>query len=185
MTSSNLRHWHHSSMTRLSLRPLRYPDWTRIHEWAQREDVSRYQPWGPNTPEQTRAFVEDTLAAETRHPRTQYVLCAVDDAGTVVGIADISVRSFEDRRAEIGYAVHHELWGRGYGTQIATLAIDLAFTDLGMHRVEATCDPLNVASAAVLRKLMTYEGRRREDKRLRDRWRDSEMFGVLEQEWRA
>jgi RimJ/RimL family protein N-acetyltransferase len=45
-------------------------------------------------------------------------------------------------------------------------------------------DPRNSASAAVLRKSgMKYEGRSRENLKLRDGWRDSDWFCVLEDEW--
>ena len=41
-----------------------------------------------------------------------------------------------------------------------------------------------LASIAVLRKVgMRHEGRLRENVRLRDGWRDSEVFGVLAHEW--
>ncbi|MET9021423.1 GNAT family protein [Actinopolymorpha sp. NPDC004070] len=50
----------------------------------------------------------------------------------------------------------------------------------------ATCDPRNAGSAALLRRLgMAYEGRLRHTMLLRDGWRDSETFGILEDEWRA
>ena len=169
----------------LALRPVRLDDWERIHEWAQRPEVCRYQPWGPNTAAQTRAFVESTVAEMATRPEHR-VFAAEQPDGTVVGIADLTVTSVESATAEMGYAVHHDLWGRGHATAIGELALELAFDDLGMHRVEATCDPRNVASARVLRKLgMTYEGRLRQNLRLRDGWRDSELFGILADEWRS
>ncbi|GLX06180.1 hypothetical protein Misp03_31070 [Microbispora sp. NBRC 16548] len=55
-----------------------------------------------------------------------------------------------------------------------------------MHRVYATCDPRNTASAAVLNKLgMTYEGHLRHTMKLRDGWRDSAIFSILATEWRT
>lgn len=43
----------------------------------------------------------------------------------------------------------------------------------------------HVASARVLQRIgMVHEGRLREDKRLRDGWRDSDVHAVLAQEWR-
>jgi RimJ/RimL family protein N-acetyltransferase len=45
----------------------------------------------------------------------------------------------------------------------------------------ATCDPRNVASARVLEKVgMTYEGRMRHTLLLRDGWRDSDVYSILE-----
>ncbi|MFF4050393.1 GNAT family N-acetyltransferase [Streptomyces chartreusis] len=57
---------------------------------------------------------------------------------------------------------------------------------MGLHRIFATCDPRNLGSARVLTKLgMTYEGRLRHTAWIRDGWRDSLTFSILEEEWRA
>jgi RimJ/RimL family protein N-acetyltransferase len=52
--------------------------------------------------------------------------------------------------------------------------------------VYATCDPRNAGSARVLTKIgMTYEGRMRETVLIRDGWRDSDLYAILDREWRA
>ena len=54
----------------------------------------------------------------------------------------------------------------------------------GLHRIFATCDVRNLASANVLEKVgMRREGRLREDKCVRGQWRDSYVYGILEHEW--
>lgn len=74
------------------------------------------------------------------------------------------------------------VWARRSGGEL----LRHGFERLGLHRIFATCDPRNVASARVLSKLgMTWEGRHRHTALIRDGWRDSEMFGVLEDEWRV
>lgn len=56
----------------------------------------------------------------------------------------------------------------------------------GLQRIYATCDPRNLASARILGKLgMTWEGRHRHTALIRDGWRDSDVFSILEDEWRA
>lgn len=52
-----------------------------------------------------------------------------------------------------------------------------------MHRIYATCDPRNIGSSKVLEKVgMTREGRLREDLLIKDRWRDSLVYSILEHE---
>ena len=47
-------------------------------------------------------------------------------------------------------------------------------------------DPDNLASQRVLIKLgMKNEGRLRQDKQIRGRWRDSLLYAILEDEWKA
>ena len=56
----------------------------------------------------------------------------------------------------------------------------LGFGEHGRHRIFGTCDPRNLASAAVLRKIgMRYEGRMRGTAYIRDGWRDSELYAIL------
>jgi RimJ/RimL family protein N-acetyltransferase len=82
--------------------------------------------------------------------------------------------------------VHPRVWGWGIGTEIGRRLLAYAFGELRLHRVHATCDPRNLGSARVLTKLgMTFEGRLRHTQLIRDGWRDSLVFSVLEDEWRA
>jgi ribosomal-protein-alanine N-acetyltransferase len=55
-----------------------------------------------------------------------------------------------------------------------------------VERVQGTCDPRNLASAAVLRRAgLFYEGTLRHTVHLRDGWRDSTMHSILRHEWTA
>jgi ribosomal-protein-serine acetyltransferase len=50
-----------------------------------------------------------------------------------------------------------------------------------IHRLEIHCDPGNLASASIPRKLgFTYEGTLRAKTRFLDRWSDSMVWGLLE-----
>jgi RimJ/RimL family protein N-acetyltransferase len=170
----------------LGLRPVRLEDWPVIHEWSRLPDIPRHQPWGPNRALQTRDFVVAAIAAANDSPRIRHVLSAVI-ANRVVGLAEVTVTAFHQGRpdrAEMGYAVHPAMRRQGVGTEIASLALDHAFGELGVHRVQATCDPLNTGSVRILESLgFVREGTIREDVRLAHRWRNSHVFGLLEDEW--
>jgi ribosomal-protein-alanine N-acetyltransferase len=85
----------------------------------------------------------------------------------------------------MSYVVHPDLWGQGYATEIVGLLLRFGFEHLNLHRIMATCDPRNIASARVLEKIgMTYEGRQRHTMLIRDGWRDSSMYSLLDDEWR-
>ena len=72
------------------------------------------------------------------------------------------------------------MWGRGLATEAARQLLRIGFVDHGLHRIAGTCDPRNVASGRVLQKIgMTYEGRMRETGRIRDGWRDSDLYSIL------
>ncbi|HEY9469349.1 MAG TPA: GNAT family protein [Propionibacteriaceae bacterium] len=84
-------------------------------------------------------------------------------------------------------ACRYQAWGPNTpGTAIARALLGIAFESMNLHRVAATCDPRNLASAAVLQKVgMTFEGQLRHTMQIRDGWRDSSVFSVLANEWPA
>lgn len=170
---------------RLVLRELDVTDWPAVHAYSAREAVARYQPWGPNTPAESRAFVEQVFAAAQATPRMEYQLAiTLADGGSLIGTGALWVRNVEHGQGKLGYFLHPDHWGLGYATETARLLIHFGFAELRLHRIFAICDPRNAASARVLEKIgMICEGRLRETMHLRDGWRDSVIYGILAQEW--
>lgn len=169
----------------MTLRNLELDDWRAVHALASLPESSRYQPWGPNTKADTRAFVQAAVDLWEQSPRQRFVYVACL-AGEIVGLGELKVRDRVQRQAEISYVVHPRVWGRGVATATGLELLSTGFDKLKLHRVFATCDPRNVASHRVLVKLgMTYEGCLRQTVLLRDGWRDSEVFSLLDHEWDA
>ncbi|WP_219470357.1 GNAT family N-acetyltransferase [Nonomuraea rhizosphaerae] len=169
----------------MTLSKIEFSDWRAVHSWACLAEVCAFQTWGPNTEEQTRAFVTAAVEAWSRTPQRRFPYVARLD-GDVVGMGELHVRSREQRQGEITYVVHPRRWGQGVGTAIGNELLRRGFEEAGLHRIYATCDPRNAGSARVLGKLgMTWEGRHRHTALIRDGWRDSDLFGIIEDEWRA
>lgn len=170
------------SLEDLRLRPITCADATRVHEWASQELSCRYQAWGPNSAEGTDAFVADAVRAWQDTAGERQVWVATLPVHGVVGLGEAKRRS--TTCVEIGYAVHTDYWGLGIAREIARLLIAAALSDPRVERVQATCDPRNRASAAVIaRSGMRREGTLRHTARLRDGWRDSAMHSLLRHEW--
>jgi len=162
----------------LHLRPVRLADWPTIHEWARRPDVTQYQVWGPNRAVETREYVVAAIEAARHLPQARHVLSVVR-SDRVVGMVELTVIDAEVGIAEIGYAVHPDVWGRGVGTAAARHAVRFAFDELAMRVVRATCDTTNVASVRVLEKLgMQLEQTIPHDVWLGRRWRDTHVFSL-------
>ena len=167
------------------LRRLEAADWAAVHTWARLPEFCRFQPWGPNTEADTHAFVAEAVAAWSQDPQKRYAYIACVD-GRPIGSGELVVRQPRFLHGEIAYGLHPEFWGHGFGTAIGHALLRMGFEERGFHRIQATCDPRNLGSAGVLRRLgMTYEGRLRQTILIRDGWRDSEVFSLLEDEWRA
>ncbi len=91
---------------------------------------------------------------------------------------------------ELGYIFNPRYQGLGYCTAGAKLLIDYAFRTLGAHRIEAHCNPHNVASWRVLEKCgFTLEGSFkkkaffRKDENGRPLWFDSRSYGLLDEDY--
>lgn len=169
---------------RITLREMEERDWIDVHSYASRPSVCQYQPWGPNTEEESQIFVRQVLSDATRNPRSRFVFAVIEN-NVLIGAGELNIRSLTNREGEIGYIVHPDYWGKGYATEVATLLINFGFDTLSLHRIFATCDPRNVGSSKVLGKVgMTQEGRMRENMLLEEGWRDSILYSVLDSEWR-
>lgn len=163
------------------LRPLASDDWVAVHDWARLPQACRFQTWGPNSANETRVFVEAAVRAWREDPQRRFVH-AITLNGSVIGNCELILRG--NGQAEITYIVHPAHWGNGFATEASNQLLDRGFGQFGLHRIFATCDPRNLSSAAVLRKVgMKHEGRLRECKLIRDGWRDSEIFSLLSWEW--
>ncbi len=105
--------------------------------------------------------------------------------GRVIGKFSLFTINPDNRRAEIGYVLNRQFWGKGYGTEILDAMIALAFDTYQLHRLEADIDPDNAASLALLRKFgFREEGLFRERWLMGDEWRDSIMMALLAPAWR-
>jgi len=165
------------------LRKIELADWRAVHSWASLAQVCRHQAWGPNTEEETRAFVATAVEAWAHSPQQRFAYTARVE-GDMVGMGELHLRNRGQRQGEITYVVHPRFWGQGIGTAMGRELLSRGFDDLRLHPIYATCDPRNTGSARILGKLgMTWEGRHRHTALIRDGWRDSEMFSILEDEW--
>jgi RimJ/RimL family protein N-acetyltransferase len=172
------------SNKRLLLRGLTKNDWVDVHKYASQESVCQYQPWGPNREEDSKGFVEQALKDAVKEPRTRFIFAIVLNED-MVGVGELNIRDFTNRNGEISYIVNPDYWGKGIATNVAKLLIDFGFKELKLHRIYATCDPRNIGSLTVLEKVgMTKEGKIREHLLIKDGWRDSLLYSLLEHEWK-
>ena len=171
---------------RLVLREYREGDWQAIHRYATDPEVCRFMTWGPNTQEETKAHVSRCMEEAEERPRRKFGLVVTRKAdGELIGACGLAVGNPGQREGWIGYVFAREHWGQGYATGAARLLVRFGFEELRLHRIFATCDPENRASARVLEKAgMQLEGRQRSDLFVKGRWRDSLFYAILENDVR-
>jgi RimJ/RimL family protein N-acetyltransferase len=103
---------------------------------------------------------------------------------TVIGKCTLWQYSENNQRAELGYILNRQYWRMGLMSAALEAMINYAFSDLGLHRLEADTDSNNAASLALLEKLgFQREGYFRERWYVSGQRQDSVMLGLLEQDW--
>ncbi|WP_312163043.1 GNAT family protein [Phenylobacterium sp.] len=178
--------WFPIRTERLLLREFRDSDLGDVHVYATDEQTVRYMDWGPNTPEETRKFLDDRLAEQQAWPRNDISLAVeLAEADKVIGAIRIGLGPHDD--ADFGYSYGSPYWRRGFGYEAARALVATAFEVIGLHRVWATCDTRNRGSFAIMEKLgMRREGTLREHLPARGGgWRDTHIYGLLADEWAA
>jgi len=89
-----------------------------------------------------------------------------------------------DNDLEIGYWIHKDHVNQGLVTESTAALVKVGFEIIHIHRIEIHCDPRNLASAAIPRKLgFTHEGTLRAKTPFLDRWSDSMIWGLLDTEY--
>jgi RimJ/RimL family protein N-acetyltransferase len=171
---------------RLALRDLKESDWEAVHSYASDPEVVRYMDWGPNTKEDTENFIQRAIANQREQPRRNYTLAIVLKVeDTLIGGCGIHVSNPDNREGWLGYCLNRHFWRRGYATETARGLLEFGFTLLNLHRIFATCDPANIASARVLEKIgMQREGHLKQHKWAKGAWRDSFLYAILDHDWK-
>jgi predicted acetyltransferase len=173
---------------RLILRKYRETDFDAVHSYASVAENETYMAYqNPNTEEDTTAFIAAAIAKADSDPCMDYQYAiALKDEGKLVGGCGITVSARNE--AEIGYMLHRDFWNQGYGTEAGRALLDFGFSDLGLHRITATCDAENVGSYRIMEKIgMRREGlfiEGRPPHKLSDKEYSDELFyAILKDEW--
>ena len=171
--------------SRVALRWLELADAPALYEIFSDPHVMRY--WSTTAwtdVSQGIKLVEDIRGCFAERSLYEWgVVSRKDDS--IIGTCTLDHLDIQNRRAEIGFVLRKDLWGRGYMSEALRTLLRFAFEELALHRIEADVDPHNEASIRLLERL----GFQREGC-LRERWfvgeeiNDTVFFGLLRHEWR-
>lgn len=169
---------------RLTLRAFAAADAAAFAAYRSDPEVARYQGWDAPYPlASARAFVAEMAAAEPDVPG-QWFQVAIDHGGDLVGDCAFAPWAAEPRTAEIGFTIAPVHQRHGYAREAVTALLGYLFGTLGKHRVTATADARNVASARLLEAVgMRREGHLVEAAWAKGEWTDDLVYGLLEREW--
>lgn len=163
----------------MTLRPIRLRDggdWSRLRKLNQNQlipwEPTGQGPWDARHQPSAWGQMYSLLKAEAKHGAVLPFVIEVD--GKYAGQLTIgNVQRGAIRSAWIGYWVDNAVTGGGVASAAVALGVDHAFGPVALHRLEATVQPDNHASQAVLRNVgFREEGLLKRYMDVNSRWRD-------------
>ncbi len=142
---------------RLILRPYTIQDFDALHSVLSDRFTMRYWP-EPFTAEQTMRRIEKSLSTYEKNGFGKFAV-ELKESGKLIGDCGITLVEIEGKvENNLGYIIHHDFHGNGYGTETAKACVSYAFVDLQLERLTANMTANNKASIRVAEKLgMTKE----------------------------
>ncbi|HYW09682.1 MAG TPA: GNAT family N-acetyltransferase [Longimicrobium sp.] len=169
---------------RLILRPMTETDAPAVQLLASDREVAHTTLNIPHPyPEGAAAAWIRTQASAFAHGDLAVFGIELQQGGELVGTCGLRLEAGHSR-AEIGYWIGREYWGRGVATEAAHAVVEYAFAHLRLRRVYAHHYSRNPASGTVLTKVgMRHEGRMREHILKWGVHEDIELYGILHHEF--
>lgn len=169
---------------RLKLRRLEMADAPDMFEYASEPAVSRFMPWQAHqTTDDTAEFIDFILKGYANNSKLTWAI-ELKSENRMIGTIDFVSWLQKRQRAEIGYTLSHNYWGRGLMHEAAEALIDFGFKEMDLIKVEAPIMLDNKQSQRVAEKLgMIREGVSRKHMIIKGEYVDLAMYAVLKEEF--
>jgi ribosomal-protein-alanine N-acetyltransferase len=146
-----------------------------------------HKPWDPLRPTDfwELPVVAARLHAQTKESDAGTSLCLClsrkDDPNRIIGVANLrNIVRGALLSAHVGYALAPDAVGRGYMSEAVTRVVQIAFSEIGLHRVECNIMPRNARSLAVAERTgFAREGLSPRYLRINGRWEDHVRLAQL------
>ena len=163
-------------------------------QWADLENVFR----GLSNPEITKFYdVHYSSLEETQEQMEWYENLKENGTGIWWGIFDRKDDSFcgaggfndlnqAHRKAEIGFWLLKEYWGKGILKEVMPVLFAYGFSELNLNRIEGFVQSENEKCKRALKKVdFTYEGTMREYEIKNGTKIDLDIYAILRKEWKT
>ena len=105
--------------------------------------------------------------------------------GTIIGDIGLQNIDWKNRKCDIGVGFSKlEHRNKGYGSEAVALILEYAFYNMGLVRIEASTQDLNISAQKSLEKLgFSLEGRQRKAEYWGGKYHDRLMYALLAEEF--
>lgn len=166
---------------RLLLRDYTPEDWETVHIYGKDPEFSKYEPWGPNSIEDTKKFISDNIERSKLSSRFHYEFAVcLKNENLQIGGCGLRRESQSSAIANMGWAINPRYQSHGYATEAALELINFGFTKLDLKVIYATCDTRNIPSFKVMEKLgMKRVGHLVESRNFKNEISDGYRYEIL------
>lgn len=168
---------------RFTLRKIEAGDLKTLHSYWSDDRVTKYMNVSFKSFEETKQMVELLNSLPETGEGRRWAI--VDKrSGTVLGSCGYHNLKAEHRRAEVGYELGREYWGRGIIQEVMKEVIRHCFAELGLNRIEAFVTVGNNRSLNTLEKLgFMQEGVLKEYEFTQGDFHDQVVLALLKRDW--
>jgi ribosomal-protein-alanine N-acetyltransferase len=167
-------------LERLRLRSMHLNDAERYLGWFSAKEVQQFLSGlaCPKDIEEASRFIENMNG---RYFKSKLTICwgiALKESDELVGRIELC-RFVRQSMAEVAYSISQEHWNKGYMTEALQGTVKFGFQKMGLHRIQATVVPENIASVKALCKAgFSQEGLFRQYN-YGNEFRDTLMMSIL------
>jgi ribosomal-protein-alanine N-acetyltransferase len=171
---------------RLILRKMTPNDAEAVFAYASDPEVTRYVVWETHRSiEDSKALLDLVTSKYESGGEPEWGIVYKGDHRFVGTCGIVSWEPYH-ARAELGYALSRDYWGRGFVAEAVRAMISFGFKEMNLNRIEARCIAGNTDSARVMEKAgMLYEGTLRQRELIKGEHRDMKVYSILRDERRG
>ena len=140
----------HLTTKRLHLREITPEDAPAIFSYFSNHEVTKYYGMEPlTTIEQAEHLVSHFSTIYAQNKGMRWAIELKEQSG-LIGTIGINLLSISHKRAEVGYELHPDYWGKGLVGEALEAVVQFAFEELQLNRIGATVFVENETSQHVL-----------------------------------
>lgn len=147
---------------RLLLRQFAESDLENVFNGLSHPDIIKYYGVSYPTLEATKEQMDFFADLEKNETGIWWAVCSPDNK-LFYGAGGLNSLSKEHKKAEIGFWLLSDYWGKGFMTEAMPLICNYGFDKLGIHRIEGIVETENLLCKKAMEKLrFQHEGTMRE-----------------------
>ncbi|MCY3412446.1 MAG: GNAT family N-acetyltransferase [Candidatus Heimdallarchaeota archaeon] len=168
------------SSKRLLIRPVREDEIETLQLLSLMPEINQNTLIILSCTEEARMYYQSRCVS----PFFDRFLVGIEFNSKLIGTISILDWDRNHRTCEIGYQLHPDYWSKGIMTEALRAILPFIFYDMGINRLEASCNTGNIGSQKVLEKTgFVREGIMRQKYYFDHQYKDEIMYSLLAEDY--